>query len=76
MCASEEGNYPKTCVEEGCLGAVVAYRIWDACYYGKPAEEAFLLDLGCADILDESLAADYFVISCCCEEYESMESES
>jgi hypothetical protein len=77
LCASEEeANYPRMCVEDGCPGTVVAYRIWDACYYDKPAEEAFPLDLGCTDILDESLATDYFAIACCCEEYESMESES
>jgi hypothetical protein len=81
LCMGGDSPFSSRCVEGGCPSVVVGYRVWDACYYDKPPEEIFPLDLGCSDIIDESLADEYHYISCCCEEYEmasdsSMESES
>lgn len=64
-------TYPARCVEDGCASTVVGYRIWDACWYDAPSEAVFPLELGCGDVLDESLLSDYHYISCCCEEYET-----
>jgi hypothetical protein len=64
-------DYPGRCVEDGCASAVAGYRIWDACYFDRPPEAIFPLELDCGDVLDESLLTDYHYISCCCEQYEA-----